>query len=151
MALVSAGIGTMGTLIFVFFARLPDPTADVSPWNHWRMPVLAGEVPADLHQGPVLVTVAYSVAREREAEFVEAIHEYGRIRRRDGAYEWGIFRDTEVAGRYLEIFLVNSWSEHLRQHERQTLADGEVERRLSRYVVGEPEVHHLIYAYSKGT
>ena len=45
------------------------------------------------------------------------------IRRRDGAYRWGIFRDTEVEERYLEMFLVNSWAEHMRQHERQTQAD----------------------------
>ena len=25
------------------------------------------------------------------------MHEYGRMRRRDGAYQWAIFRDTEVA------------------------------------------------------
>ena len=80
---------------------------------------------------------------------METIHEYGRIRRRDGAYRWGIYRDTEVADRYLEIFLVNSWSEHLRQHTRQTRADEEVEQRLYSYVSGQPEVHHLIYAYSR--
>ena len=49
------------------------------------------------------------------------------IRRRDGAYHWAIFCDTEVADRYLEIFLVHSWAEHLGQHERQTQADREVE------------------------
>jgi hypothetical protein len=82
---------------------------------------------------------------------VKTIHEYGRIRRRDGAYRWGIYRDTEVADRFLEIFLVNSWAEHLRQHERQTQADGELERSLYTYVAGEPEVRHLIYAYLKET
>ena len=56
-----------------------------------------------------------------------AMHEYGRTRRRDGAYEWAIFRDTEISDRYLEIFLVNSWAEHLRQHERQTQADRALE------------------------
>jgi hypothetical protein len=88
------------------------------------------------------------VIREREAEFLKAIHEYGRIRRRDGAYRWGIYADTEMADCYLEIFLVNSWAEHLRQHERQTLADRELERRLLSCITGEPEVRHLIYAYA---
>ncbi len=27
----------------------------------------------------------------------------------------GTFRDTEDSNRYLEMFLVNSWGEHLRQ------------------------------------
>ena len=151
VALVYAGIGTIGSLLFVLFAKLPDSTADLSPWNHWRMPVVVREVGPDLHQGPVLVTIEYAVIRERKAEFVEAIHQYARIRRRDGAYQWGIFRDTEVADRYLEIFLVNSWAEHLRQHERQTLADRELEQRLRRYVADAPEVRHLIYSYSTET
>jgi len=120
---VCAGVGTIESVIFVLFAKLPDSTKDLSPWNHWRMPVVVKEAAADLHRGPVLVAVEYAVIPEREAEFVEAIHQYARIRRRDGAYRWGIYRDTEVANRYLEIFLVNSWAEHLRQHERQTQAD----------------------------
>jgi hypothetical protein len=80
----------------------------------------------------------------RAEEFLVAMHEYGRIRRRDGAYRWGIFRDTEVADHYLEIFLVNSWAEHLRQHERQTQADRELEQRLYSYVAAAPTVRHLI-------
>jgi MFS family permease len=148
IALVYAGVGTIGSLIFALFAKLPDSTADLSPWNHWRMPIVVRDAAADLHGGPVLVTVEYTIIPERDADFIAAIHQYGRIRRRDGAYRWGIFRDTEVTDRYLEIFLVNSWAEHLRQHERQTQADREVEQRLSRYVAAEPKVRHLIYANS---
>jgi len=148
MALVCAGVGTIGSLVFVLFARLPESTADLSPWNHWRMPVVVREATADLRLGPVLVTVEYTVLPGRDAGFVGAIHQYGRIRRRDGAYRWGIYRDTEVADRYLEIFLVNSWAEHLRQHERQTQADRELEQRLSSYVAADPKVRHLIYANS---
>jgi MFS family permease len=150
-ALVSAGIGTIGSVMFAFFARLPDSTADLSPWNHWRMPVLVKELGTDLDQGPVLVSVEYTVIPERRAEFVEAIHLYGRIRRRDGAYRWGIFRDTEVRDRYVETFLVTSWAEHLRQHERETLADRELEQRLRNCVTSEPKVHHLISASSSET
>jgi hypothetical protein len=147
IALVYAGIGTIGSMVLMLFAKLPDSTVDLSPWNHWRIPAVV-KATANLHQGPVLVTVEYTVKSEREAEFMEAIHQYARIRRRDGAYRWGIYRDTEVADRYLEIFLVNSWAEHLRQHERQTQADREAEQRLSSYITGDPVVRHLIYANS---
>jgi len=151
VALVSAGVGMLGSVVFVLFARLPASTADLSPWNHWRMPVLVKELGADVHQGPVLVTVEYAVIREHEAEFVEAIHQYARIRRRDGAYRWGIFRDTEVANQYLETFQVYSWAEHLRQHERQTQSDRELEQRLQSYVAGGPKVRHLLYVNSTET
>jgi MFS family permease len=151
VALVSAGVGTIGSLVFVLFAKLPESTADLSPWNHWRMPVVVKEATADLQRGPVLVTLEYMVIPEHEADFLAAVHQYGRIRRRDGAYRWGIYRDTEAANRYLEIFLVNSWAEHRRQHERQTQADRASEQSLSSYVAGDPKVHHLIYANSTET
>jgi MFS family permease len=144
-AFVYAGIGTIGTATLALVAKLPNSTADLSPWNHWRMPVVVQEVGSELQRGPVLVTVEYIVVHEKIAEFVKAVHEYGRIRLRDGAYRWGVYRDTEAADRYVETFLVHSWAEHLRQHERQTKADCEVEDRVSNYVAKDPEVHHLIY------
>lgn len=150
-ALVYSGIGTIASAAIALIAQLPDSTADLRPWNHWRMPVVIGEVSADIQRGPVLVTIQYAVIPDRTTEFLEAMHEYGRIRRRDGAYRWSIFRDTEVADRYLEIFLVNSWAEHLRQHERQTQADRQLEGRIYSYLSGESVVRHLIDAYATET
>ena len=145
-ALVCAGIGTAGSAALALVAKLPDSALDLSPWNHWRMPAVVKEVGSELRRGPVLVTVEYSVPEERTAQFVETIHQYGRIRLRDGAYRWGVYRDTEVADRYVEIFLVNSWAEHLRQHERQTNEDHRLEELLRGYVSKDPIVRHLIYA-----
>ena len=150
-ALLYAGIATIASAALALVAQLPQSSADLSPWNHWRMPVVIEEVGADLERGPVLVTIEYAVIPKRTAEFVDAMHEYGRIRRRDGAYWWGIFLDTEVADLYLETFLVNSWAEHLRQHERQTQADRELEGRINSYLAGEPTVRHLIYTYAEDT
>jgi MFS family permease len=153
-ALVISGIGTIATTVLALFATLPEAPADLSPWNHWRMPVVVkeGEVKegeSELRSGPVLVTLEYQVIPQRKAEFLDAIHQYARIRRRDGAYRWGVYRDSEVSDRYLETFLVHSWAEHLRQHERQTHADSELEQRLSSYITRNPLVHHLIYAQSE--
>jgi MFS family permease len=146
LALLYSGFGTIGSAMLAFFARLPDSPADLTPWNHWRMPVIVKEVSDELPDGPVLVTIEYSVIAELESKFVKAMQHYARVRRRDGAYEWGIYRDMEVANRFLEIFLVHSWAEHLRQHERQTKADRELEQRVYSYVAGEPKVRHLLYA-----
>lgn len=149
-ALMFAGLGTIATTLLALFAKLPDATSDLSPWNHWRMPVVIKEVAPELNRGPVLVTVEYVVAAQWRAEFVAAMHQYERVRRRDGASRWGIFHDTAVADRYLEIFLVDSWAEHLRQHERLTQADRKLEQRLRTYVLIEPTVRHLIYAANGG-
>jgi hypothetical protein len=86
------------------------------------------------------------VDAEKAPAFIKAINRYGRIRRRDGAYRWGIFRDLEKPDRYLEIFLVDSWGEHLRQHERLTRADRVVTERVQSFARGEPVARHLAYA-----
>ena len=96
-----------------------------------------------------MVTIEYSVVSELESKFVKEMYQYARVRRRDGAYRWAIYRDIEVANRFVEIFLVHSWAEHLRQHERQTKADRELEQRVYSYIVGEPEVRHLLDAAIK--
>ena len=147
-ALIYSGFGTVGSAILALLARLPDSTADLSSWNHWRMPVIVKELNNELLGGPVLVTIEYSVVRELQSQFVKAMRQYARVRRRDGAYQWGIYRDIEVANRFVEIFLVHSWAEHLRQHERQTKADRELEQRVYSYITGEPKVRHLLYADS---
>src|SRR3984893_12610823 len=56
-ALLWAGLGTIATTALGLVARLPDTTADVSPWNHWRVPAIVKDVAPALAQGPVLVTV----------------------------------------------------------------------------------------------
>jgi MFS family permease len=144
-ALLWAGLGTIATIALGFIARLPDTTTDVSPWNHWRMPAIVKDVRPEFDEGPVLVTVEYRVFPDRTREFIEAIHEYGHVRRRDGASQWGVFRDVEAADCYLETFLVSSWAEHLRQHERSTRADRALEERVHACTNGTPKVRHLVF------
>ena len=73
------------------------------------------------------------------------MREYRRVRLRDGASRWGISRDLEASDRYLETFIVPSWEEHMRQHDRLTRADSELEDRLHSYTRLEPIVRHLLY------
>jgi hypothetical protein len=97
-------------------------------------------------EGPVLITVEYKIdARNREA-FLEALEDLSRTRRRDGAYAWGVFEDTAERSRFVETFLVESWHEHLRQHERVTNADRTLEERVRSFVLEPVKVTHLIAA-----
>jgi MFS family permease len=148
-ALLWAGLGIIGTIAVGRVAKLPDTTMDVSPWNHWKMPAIVADTRPEFDAGPVLVTIEYRVNRDQIDEFLQAIHDYGRVRRRDGAFRWGIYRDLEEADRYVETFVVGSWAEHLRQHERVTNADRELEDRLRTYVTGTPNVRHLVSAHAQ--
>jgi MFS family permease len=145
-ALLWAGLCTIATTALGLVARLPDSTGDVSPWNHWRMPAIVRDAAPELEQGPVLVTMEYRVEPRNAQRFLAAMQKYGRVRRRDGASRWGVFRDLEQADVYLETFLVPSWAEHLRQHERFTRGDSELEQLIGSYARGEPSTRHLIHA-----
>jgi MFS family permease len=119
---------------------------DMTPAGAWSDPNVDIEPLPD--DGPVLITVEYQIDPEEAERFVPAMEELGRIRRRDGAYRWGLYGDLEQPGVYLETFVVDSWSEHLRQHERLTVADLELTRLTKSFHRGEepPVVRHLLWA-----
>jgi quinol monooxygenase YgiN len=119
------------------------PGVDLTPSLHWPEPVLAHDVAPD--QGPVLVTVEYQIDPAQNEEFLDALYRLAAERRRDGAYAWGVFEDVAEPGRFLETFLVESWLEHMRQHERVTNADRMLEFCVERFhAKGEPKVTHLL-------
>ena len=148
-ALMWAGVGVVLSTALGLFLKLPDATVDLTPWVHWRLPTVLHDDLAAADSGPVLVTVEYDVRPEKKEGFLDAIRKYERIRRRDGAYQWGVFQDLEISDRYMETFLVVSWAEHLRQHERLTLADRKIEERVYGCVRGDPRVRHLIYVHEE--
>jgi len=96
----------------------------------------------------VLVAVEYEVEASQAAEFLVAVQNLSRVRRRDGAYRWGIYRDTERPTHFVEAFIVETWGEHLRQHERVIMADRAIEEDVDRFDAN-PKVTHFIYAHSK--
>jgi hypothetical protein len=73
-----------------------------------------------------------------------ALDSVAGARRRDGAYAWQVFEDTAQPGRLIETFLVESWIEHLRQHERVTHSDRALQERVDRFLLAPPEVTHFV-------
>lgn len=113
---------------------------DLSPTRHWPAPILSGEVAHD--RGPVLVTVEYRVAAGHAEAFEVAMADVGRRRRRSGAYYWDLFADSSDPDLYTEVFLVESWAEHMRQHERVTGLDRRAEARAQGHL--EPGTRPLV-------
>ena len=118
--------------------------ADLSPTLYWPTPMTAGDVGTD--RGPVMVTVEYRIDPARSAEFTGILQQVRTIRRRDGAFMWEVFADIEQPGRMVECFMVESWLEHLRQHERVTVADRDVLEKARAFHLGSerPRVTHLV-------
>jgi len=116
---------------------------DLAPSMHWPAPMLAIE--SDPDRGPVLVTVEYLIDTQKRDAFLSALMELSRQRRRDGAYFWDVFEDAAQEGRFLETFMVASWLEHLRQHQRVTNADQVVQDAILRFDASSaPKVTHFI-------
>lgn len=146
-SLLAAAIGTAASPVLMLISRLPDEAADLTPWDHWRKPILVE--PAEPDQGPVLVTVEYEIEATNSDEFLAALEKFSRVRRRDGASRWGVYYDTEHPNHYVETFIVDSWGEHLRQHTRLTQADREIEERVHRLAAKPTRVGHFLYARRK--
>lgn len=128
----------------------------------WRMTLggdegLARSAPAALmraletggiapERGPVTVQVEYRITPADAVAFVAAALQLERVRRRDGALGWDLLEDPQDAGRYVESFVVESWGEHQRQHDRGTAADAPLLARVRAYHRGDdpPRVTHLV-------
>ncbi|WP_422742948.1 MFS transporter [Mycobacterium sp. WMMD1722] len=121
---------------------------DLTPSAHWPEPALVFEpAPPD---GPVVVLRSYCVAPQDEAGFLAAMGRIGRSRQRTGASQWQLFRSGEEADTFVEVWVVRSWEEHLRQHvTRQTGQDLLAEQAVEQFVRGEPTVRHLIAVHPR--
>ncbi|WBB69981.1 MFS transporter [Micromonospora sp. WMMD812] len=142
---VAGGLMLVGSVTSQIWP-LPDLRGvNKDPATYWPRLQLAHE--PDPRVGPVLVVVTYAVRRERERAFLDAMDLVRGSRQRTGAMRWGLFREGEVPDRFVEVYLVPSWDEHLRQHGgRLTGADREAEERARGLAEGEPEVRHLLPA-----
>ena len=120
-------------------------TLDLTPSMHWPQPVVSSEIDSD--RGPVMVTVDYRINPSDRIAFLAALAKLAGERRRDGAFEWSVFEDVAQEGRFVETFLLDSWTEHLRQHERVSNTDRELQDIVhSFHLDGTPKVTHLMRA-----
>ena len=69
-------------------------------------------------RGPALVSIEYQIDPHDAARFLGLLRELSTERLRDGAYQWGVFEDVALPGRYVETFLMASWEDYERQYRR---------------------------------
>ncbi len=143
-ALVAAGLLGLAAGGLATAVPLPSGDLDLSPSGHWPEPASVGDHAGN--RGPVMVAIEYRIAPSDAADFAVAIRDLAAERRRDGAYDWILLEDAGDPALRVECFFVASWVEHLRQHERVTVADADAQARVRLYHRGEepPLVRHLI-------
>jgi MFS family permease len=96
--------------------------------------------------GPAFMMVTYDVKPGAEEAFQVAVRRVGRARRRTGAVRWSLYRDADRTQRFVETFVVPSWDEHVRQHERRTASDASLQQDLRHFLVAgaDPQVDHFV-------
>jgi MFS family permease len=150
-AMLSASIGL--ALVALLGLRMPFksiPPADLLPAGDWPDPQLVTEAtPA----GPVLVTLEYRPKPLLEREVIERLYAGRYARRRTGAVSWRLWVDAADPGRVLEQFVVASWDEHLRQHERVSRRDQQRLNQIAEMTDPSrpPTVTHWLAAHPSGT
>jgi MFS family permease/quinol monooxygenase YgiN len=147
ISLASAGIGLLvGIVVSARYRLKCSELLDLRASLHWDQPTHAFEpCPND---GPVLVTLEYCIDPDKAEEFTLAMQALARIRRRDGAIQWGLYQDVSKPSRFVETVLVESWAEHRRQYDRITNTDKVVEERvLDFHIDGEPpKLSEMLYS-----
>jgi MFS family permease/quinol monooxygenase YgiN len=146
VALVAAAAVTaVGAATLAVWPLIDASHLDRGTVSYWSEPNLAFEPDPD--EGPVLISLTYSVTPEQADGFLAAMEHVRRSRQRTGAIRWGLYQDGEDPRRFVEVYLVPSWQEHLRQHsDRLTGADQEIEAAAVALADGPPEVAHLFRA-----
>ena len=71
----------------------------------------------------MLIEYNIRVVEEDTRVFLQAMAERRRIRRRDGARQWELLRDTEHPERWVESDHVPTWNDYVRHNQRRTQAD----------------------------
>ncbi|WP_433201207.1 MFS transporter [Dactylosporangium sp. CS-047395] len=141
--LTAAGVTAAGAATIRLWPLRETRHLDRDPATPWPEPRLTVE--PERFAGPIVVEVTYLVAPGNERAFLAESDALRRTRMRTGAVQWGLFRAGETEGELVEIYVVPSWDEHLRQHTgRLTGADAEVDHRVRALSERPPTVVHLL-------
>ena len=153
IAAIGLGLGLLTGLKFKLIGDVQSKSIKESASMYWSSPTMFFE--PSLEAGPVLVKIEYKIDKEHQQQqdnknilndFLISLKDLSKIRKRDGAIQWGVYRDVTNPRIFIENFVVESWAEHLRQHERLTTADIEILDKVRSFHIGDkpPVVTHYV-------
>ena len=101
---------------------------NLDPLRRWQEPDTA--VPVQSRTGPVVVTVEYVIDEDDVLEFLGAMDDRRRIRRRDGARNWRLLRDLADPRLWIERYETPTWLDYIRHNSRLTHDDATIPEHL---------------------
>jgi MFS family permease len=112
--LIAALVVLVGVASFRLWPFFDISQIDTRTGAVWPEPELA--IDPQLNGGPVMVENVYIIESAKEEAFLDLMSHLRRSRMRTGATWWGLFRVGEKSHKFVEMFSLPSWEEHLRQH-----------------------------------
>ncbi len=129
LALLVAGAVLFLSALLGYWRALAETDAlNLELVRRWQEPDTA--VPIEPRTGPVVITVQYVIDEEDIIEFLRAMDERRRIRRRDGANDWKLLRDLAHPQIWVERYSTPTWLDYVRHNHRLTHEDAVIPDRL---------------------
>jgi predicted MFS family arabinose efflux permease len=144
-ALLGGVVVLLLSILLGLWLRLAQSEAlNLDPLRLWQEPKTA--VPVQPRTGPVVVTIEWVIRAEDVMQFLSAMAERRRIRRRDGALHWTLLRDLADPRIWIERYETPTWLDYIRHNNRLTQDDAVIPERLRALHCGPdaPRVRRMI-------
>ncbi|HWV12463.1 MAG TPA: MFS transporter [Sphingobium sp.] len=89
--------------------------------------------------GPIIVEIDYRVDTNKARDFYAAVQKLRSARLRSGAFGWSVARDIADPELWTEHYHCPTWGDYLRQRDRMTIGDRQVEDAANRFHHGSNE------------
>ncbi len=131
--MVAGGWGPSGSLsmaaaldLLLVVAGVLFPMADfnsenLAPSDAWRVP--STTVAIRMRSGPIAISIEHRIPECNVAAFLTVMQERRRLRLRDGASSWSLFRDLEDPALWIERYCTPTWLDYVRLNNRRTKSD----------------------------
>lgn len=137
-ALVASGIAVGLSPIMGLFSPLPDvPAGSHEHGAATTDPDVA--LALTLRSGPIVIEIDYHVETARARDYYQVMQQLRGARLRTGGFEWSLSRDVAVPELWTERYHFPTWGDYLRQRDRATLADRELQAMADGFHDAPPE------------
>lgn len=89
--------------------------------------------------GPIIVEIDYRVDIDKARDFYAAVQKLRSARLRSGAFGWSVARDIADPALWTEHYHCPTWGDYLRQRDRMTISDRQVEDAVNIFHEGSNE------------
>jgi Transmembrane secretion effector len=119
-AILAVAVLAIGHRVSINFAA--EASVDAAPFTaDWNFPACP-----DHDDGPVTVTIKYTIAKEDREKFYALMQGVQAAIRRNGAFDCRLDESLDDPGLFRLEFQLSTWADHLRQTNRMTVDDRNV-------------------------